>query len=395
MGEIARKMKVIMACREVYPFHYGYSGSPKYIYNLSKYLVKQGVDVEITTSLNSGKRRTEIYDGIKYTLIPPRTDRRLTALWCTLFGINLAQYLRGKDFDILHAYDVVPYVYLHLKNRAPVLYQPFGNEGLNMSKWVKRNVLLKLHDRFWAKPVWRYCGAHAELVAAEGDFQVEEMMNLYGIGRDRVSILPVGIDASFIKERLKARAIFREHLGLTDKDFVLLSVNALRPEKGIDYLIDALYILRHKLKNARLIIIGAGREEQKITDKIRGYNLIDSVKHIKNVPEDSLYDYYAMSDLYVSPTLQTDFILGILEAEVCGLPIVSTGQEWLIKEGENGYVVPQKTPQAMADAIIKVYEGNRKVMGIASQEIAEGYDFEHLAQLAIKIYQGLVRKTHL
>ncbi len=104
-------MKVIIACRDVYPFNYGYSGSPKYIYNLCKYLVKQGVDVEIATSLNSGKRRTEIYDGIKYTLIPPNTNKRLTAFWCSLFGINLVKYLRGKDFDILHGYDVVPYVF--------------------------------------------------------------------------------------------------------------------------------------------------------------------------------------------------------------------------------------------------------------------------------------------
>ena len=388
-------MKVIIACREVYPFHYGYSGSPKYIYNLGKHLVKQGVDVEIVTSLNSGKRRTEIYDGIKYTFIPPRTNRHLTALWCSLFGLNLARYLKRKDFDVLHAYDVVPYFYLHLKSRSPVLYQPFGNEGLNMAKWVKRNALLKLHDRFWAKPVWRYCGAHADLVVAEGDFQVEEMMNLYGIGRDRISILPVGIDSSFIKERLKARAISREHLGLTDNDFVLLSVNGLRPEKGINYLIDAFYILKNKLENARLVIIGAGPEEQRIMDKIRRYNLTDNVRHLKNVPEDALYDYYALADLYISPTLQRDFILGILEAEVCGLPVVSTGQEWLVKEGVNGYIVPQKNPQAMAEAIIKVYEGNREEMGKASQEIAMDYDFEHLATSATKIYQRLARKTHL
>ena len=388
-------MKVIIACREVYPFHYGYSGSPKYIYNLSKYLVKQGVDLEIVTSLHGGKRRSEIYDGIKYTLVPPRTNRRFTALWCLLFGINLARYLKGKDFDVLHAYDVAPYAYLHLKNRAPVLYQPFGNEGLNMPKWVKRNALLKFYDRFWAGPVWRYCGSHAELVAAEGDFQVEEIMNLYGIGRDRISIIPVGVDSSFIKGRLKARRISQGHLGLTDNDFVLLSVNALRPEKGISYLIDAFDILRHRLEHAKLVIIGAGIEERRITDKIRRYNLTDSVRHLKNVPEDSLYDYYALADVYISPTLQHDFILGILEAEVCGLPVVSTGQEWLIKEGINGYVVPQKDPGAMAEAITKVYEGNREVMGRTSQAVAKDYDFKHLAQSAIRIYQSLARKTHL
>ena len=49
----------------------------------------------------------------------------------------------------------------------------------------------------------------------------------------------------------------------------------------------------------------------------------------------------------------------------------------------------------MAEAIIKVYEENREAMGIASQEIAKDYDSEHLAGLAIKMYQRLARKARL
>lgn len=383
-------MKVVMACREVYPFHYAHSGSPKYIYYLSKYLVKQGLDVEIvTSSVNKDKKRTEVFDGIRYTLLPPRTNRRLPAFWQQLFNINVARYLSGKSFDVLHGYDVVPYAYLHLKNRVPVLYQPFGNEGLLTQKIVRRNMIKKMYVRILAQPMWRYCGTHAELVVAEGDFQIEEMIELYRVSRENVSILPVGIDLPFIQEKLKARTISREQLGLSDNDFVLLTANTLNTVKGINYLVDAFYLLTKNLGNVKLIIIGRGPEEQRIIDQIRRYDLSASVRHLKDVSEDSLYDYFALSDLYVSPTLQRDFIMGILEAEACGLPIVSTGQEWLIKEGINGYVVPQKDPQAMAEAIFKVYNSDRKAMGIASREIAKDYDFEAIAKRAIELYQIL------
>ena len=392
-------MKIVVACQNPYPFCSRYGGESKYIYYLSKYLVKRGVEVEIVASLDNGKRRTEIYDGIRYTLIPPSFKPRAFLmepfLRSLLLSINVAGYLKGKDFDVLHGYFVIPYAYLHLKKRAPVLYQPFGNEGLTVAKMLKRTILLKIYDRFLMKPLYRYCGRHSEAIAAEGDFQVAEMAQLYGIDVNRVFVLPVGVDCSFIKERLRVKAVLRSDLGLTENDFVLISVNMLSLVKGINYLIDAFHIVKQKLTNAKLLLIGTGNEEKRIEAQINNYCMKDSVIHLRDVSEDTLYDYYAISDLYVSPTLQKDFIMGILEAEVCGLPIVSTGQEWLIKEGVNGYVVPQKDPQALAEGITKVYEGNGKAMGMASQEIAKDYDFEHLAELAVKIYQRLAIKTHL
>ena len=381
-------MKVIMAYQAAYPFHYHYTGSVKYVYYLSKYLVKYGLDVEIVTSLNSGKKRTEIYDGIKYTLLPPSTDRRVTALWCLLFSINLARYLKKKRFDILHGYEVVPYAYLHLRNRAPVVYQPFGNEGLTISH---TRPLAKIYEQILVKPFWRYCGANADVIAAEGDFQLNAMMKLYSVSREKVFILPVGIDSSFIMERLKVSTISRDQLGLADNDFVLISINTLNAVNGINHLVDAFYFVKQKLANARLIIIGTGMEEERITSQIKKYGLMDSIIHLKNISENLLYDYYALSDLYVSPTLLPDFIMGILEAEACGLPIVSTGQDWLIKEGTNGYVVPQKDPVAMAEAVFKIYSGELKSMGLASREISRDYDFKTIAKKAIELYQKLVR----
>ena len=377
-------MKVVLACCGT-DYYYGF---PKYFYLLAKYLAKQDIEVELIIDSEKGREKVkEACGDVKTTVIRPSTGVGVNVLRRSLYSVNLARYLRNKNFDILHTGGTIPFAYLHIKNRKPTVFQPFGNEAFTQPDALQAKGLRQMFYRLLAQPVWRYCGVHADAIAAEGEFQIEGMMELYGASRDKIFILPAGVDSAFIKERLKVITVSREELGLTASDFVLLSVNTLDVVKGINYLIDAFYLVKQKLANARLVIIGAGPEETNIYNQIKSCRLWNSIVHLKNVPEATLYDYYALSDLFVSPTLQKDFIMGILEAEVCGLPIVSTGQDWLVKDGGNGYVVPQKDPVAMAEAILKIYEGDRKAMGLASQQIAKEYDFEAIAKLAIKRYQ--------
>ncbi|MGB8707604.1 MAG: glycosyltransferase family 4 protein [Dehalococcoidia bacterium] len=385
-------MKVILACCGTSHYY----GFPKYFYLLAKYLAKQGIEVELVIDSEKGREKVkEVCGNVNTTIIRPSTGVGVNFLRRSLYSINVARYLRDKNFDILHTGGTIPFAYLHAKNRAPTVFQAFGNESFTHLNVLQMSSPMQMFYRLLAQPTWKYCGSHADVIAAEGEFQIEEMMEVYAVSRDKIFILPVGIDSAFIKQALDIRTVSREELGLTASDFTLLSVNTLDVVKGINYLIDAFYLVRQKLANARLIIIGAGPEETNIYNQIKAYQLADSIIHLKNVPEATLYDYYALSDLFVSPTLQKDFIMGILEAEVCGLPIVSTGQDWLIREGENGYVVPQKDPAAMADAILKIYKGNRKTMGIASQKIAREYDFEAITKLAIKQYQKMLSQRNI
>jgi len=382
-------MKVVLTCNGTRRYY----GAAKYFYFLAEYLVKEGIDVEVIVDSVKGKGKlAEICRHVKSTVIGPATAGRMNTLTSALYSLNLARYLKDSSFDILHTYSTMPLFYLALSNRAPTVFQVFGNEGFTEPEALKARSLSKIYYHFLVQPAWRYCAARADAVAAEGEFQIEEIAKTCRVSRDKIVVLPIGVYSAFIKERLKAKRITRKQLGLTENDFVLLSVSNLYAIKGISYLIDAFRLVRQKLAEARLIIIGAGPEEQSMYSQIRAYRLTDSIIHLKNVPEGALYDYYALSDLYVSPILQRDFIMGILEAEVCGLPIVSTGQEWLIRQGESGYVVPPRDPAAMAKAILKVYSKDRKAMGILSKKIAQDYDFELTTKETIKLYQNLLDK---
>jgi len=151
-------------------------------------------------------------------------------------------------------------------------------------------------------------------------------------------------------------------------------------------------------KNARLIFIGGASRplHQSVYDglirRAVEYGLGNRVICLQNVPEDLLYDYYRLSDVYVSSTSQQDWIMSIAEAMVCGLPIVSRGQEFMVYEGVNGLVVPPPDAKIMAEAILKLYndKDKRQAMGNESKKIVQQYDWDKVAGEIVKKYESLL-----
>ena len=105
----------------------------KYFYYLAKHLVKQGIDVEILTSLASSQVRSREYDGIKYTFLPPGIPTKgvrklLFGLAYNHFNLSVLRYLTKAHFDVVHGCAGVHF-YSLLRNRKPVVIQPFGLEN--------------------------------------------------------------------------------------------------------------------------------------------------------------------------------------------------------------------------------------------------------------------------
>lgn len=392
-------MKVILTTPLVYPFH-PYGGVEKYVYALAGALVAEGIDVEIVASLPEGRQRRETHEGIAYTFVPPYINWAKPALLPTLyhlpFTFNVAGYLRKQSFDILHSYGINPYAYLHLRGRVPVVYQPFervyATRGLPMvgdkTRWLKRRLVHRVVRHFDV-----YSITHADAIASEGDFQNETLAQLLGDNCQRIFNLPVGVNIQSIDKVLKSGKLSRQDLGLSSNNLILISVNRLDKVKGINYLVDAFALVKHKVRNAKLILIGTGPDEERIKGQIEANNLTDSIVPLKNIPEDLLYQYYALSDIYVSPTLQTGSIMSMLEAMVCAKPVVSTGQDFWVKDGVNGHLVPQRDPAAMAQAILDMYKtGKCREFGRMSRKIAQDFDYPVIARMAIEEYEKLLGK---
>lgn len=393
-----RKLKVVLPFRTTMDFHGSYDGGCKYIYNFSRYLVRNGVDVTIITSLTKDKSLREAEkDGVKYKFIEPdlSEDRKklipFNSPYKLLFSWNLAKELRKMDFDILHSFEMLSYFYLKFFKKKPVIFQGWGLEPIYGPEALSQKGWRKILATLTVKNPWLYCMRKSDLIASEGDFQLKHLTDL-GFSRKKVFPLLIGTDLELIEGYKKTWKDMREELGVKKSDYLILSVCQIAPDKGIADMVNAFSIVKKKIPNAKMLFIGRGSLEEMFHDMVKKNGLEGSVMHRKNIPEKDLYDYYFSSDVYVNAATQHDWIMGLAEAMACSLPVVSSAQPFLVRDKVNGFVVGMENPEGLAKGIIKIFEEKLgKEFGIAGKKFAQEYSWDSIAKVAIGRYNKLVK----
>lgn len=416
-------MKIILAAKSVYPFH-PVGGVQKYVYYFAKHLMAQGADVEVVAPCDAGRPRREIFEGLRYTLLKPAIYRYLEYpigwLGVHLFSRSLAKYLRNKDFDILHSFDMTAYHYVRRKNRRPVAAQIFTDNylcnpinSLNPLKFFqftaaefkdikdKKIVLSRssslgvktkyfLQYGFKIKPMYKLLRS-SDRVLIEAEIFKKDIISLFELEEAKCGVLPVGVDFAAIQEGCKDARMTREDLGLKQEDCVLITVNRLAADKGVDKIILAMAQIVPQHPQVKLIIIGTGYQKEEIQRMIQSMGLSRHVMHLEKIEERKLYSFYQISDIYMCAFSYPGSSVSTVEAMACGLPVITTAQPWLVPEGNNGIVLENNRPCEIALAVIRLIQENQlRQKGKFSEEIVRQYSWSLIAQSAVKDYERLL-----
>lgn len=135
--------------------------------------------------------------------------------------------------------------------------------------------------------------------------------------------------------------------------------------KGHKYLIDACKILvKSSFANFQCIFYGNGPLRKELADYVNGVNLSDFIKINSAIPHEKLIKMYRDKkiDLVILPSIDTDngehegIPVSLMEAMAHGIPVISTdtGSIPEILSDDAGIIVKQKSPQELADAIVKL-----------------------------------------
>ena len=183
---------------------------------------------------------------------------------------------------------------------------------------------------------------------------VEETVREYGF-KGKVEVVENGIDYGDMKidnlAEFKREA--REKCGISDDEISLLFVGQHIWEKGIGIIIEALDLIKDRIK-FKMTFIGDGYAKNDLRELIKKKGLEEKVRMLDVITDrEELGMYYASSDLFLFPSYYDNAPLVVREAASMGTPSVipsgSTASE-VIKDGENGFLV-HGTPVAYAELL--------------------------------------------
>ncbi len=263
----------------------------------------------------------------------------------------------GESFDVAHIDSGAPRTLKYLKSKGTKIVI-----DISMTPWLVSERLKNIHNSA------NYITAPSPLV--------EKVLRSSGVEAD-IAIIPFGVDAKkfkpeFKKENKKIRFVF---------------VGTVFKRKGVDTLIEAWKELN--LENAELHFYGRIRRELKgyfrETKKcnIISYGFVDVSKELPK------------NDVFVLPSLREGSAKAVYEALACGLPIITTPNAGsVIREKEEGFLVPAKDKEAIKEKILYFYNNPEKIreMGKRGRKLAEEYSWKRYSESVYNIYKKVLEE---
>ncbi|MDL4818458.1 glycosyltransferase [Actinomadura opuntiae] len=147
---------------------------------------------------------------------------------------------------------------------------------------------------------------------------VAARLRAWGVPRDRITVIPNGIEPAAFAFDQARRAATRHRLGIPPDAHVVGAVGRLVPTKRFGLLVAAVA----RMPGARLLIVGDGPERGRLHRLARDLRVLDRVVLAGGTGD--VAPALAAMDVFAAPSTQETFGLGVLEALAAGLPVVRT-----------------------------------------------------------------------
>ncbi|WP_235822782.1 glycosyltransferase [Cytobacillus massiliigabonensis] len=270
-------------------------------------------------------------------------------IWFLQTVLNLL--FKGKKYDVVHAHYVFPSGML-ARAYKKLWKTPFvvTSHGGDIDRMAKKNARI----RGWTTAILR----EADHVIAVGDALYEEINKQYGVERDRLSILNMGVNRDVFKPYPKKD--IRAELGINENEKPILFVGNMIREKGLNELLLAFKTVKEKVPEAALYLIGASRNEayrQELEEIIKSEEL-QTVAFKDPLPQMELAKWMSAAEVFVLPSHIEGFGLVAVEAMSCHTPVVGSevgGLSYLLRD-DYGILSAPKNPASLAEGILKVIE---------------------------------------
>jgi glycosyltransferase involved in cell wall biosynthesis len=205
----------------------------------------------------------------------------------------------------------------------------------------------------------------------------------YGVQRDRVHVIPVGVETDVFSPPTAPRVPGR----------IVAVSSSDSPMKGARVLLEAVAKLRTE-RDVELVVVGRPRADGPVARAVDELGIADAVRFVTGLPDPALADLFGSAEVAVVPSLYEGFSIPAVEAMACATPLVaSRGGALPEVVGDCGVLVEPGNPSDLADALAGLLddEPRRLRLGAAGRRrVEERFTWRAMATATAAVYAQAV-----
>ena len=308
------------------------------------------------------------------------------------FDPSVLRALQGivekHDINLIHGHDYKTdfFAYLlrkwYLKRPVKLVSTAHAWVMIGPRGWLYRRLDLWLMNRF-------------DHLIAVSEATKAEMVSA-GIPDRSITVIHNGIDTDTWSPGSTPEDL-RDALGFKGVFPVIGYVGRVMPEKDLEtWILSAATVAEH-YPQAQFLLVGDGRDSstlEQLNDLGVRLGIQDRLNFIGY--RENLLPVYATMDLFVLSSLREGLPNSVLEAMAMGLPVVSTdvgGTRELVADGETGYIVPQKDPDRLSEAVLNILSSDQRRLGMGRagrMRTEEKFSFDRRLRRVEALYEHIL-----
>ncbi len=229
-------------------------------------------------------------------------------------------------------------------------------------------------------------------LVALSEIERKRMLNL-GLDGTKIRLIPNGIDIAAFKH-LPHRESFRRRMGIQNH-LILYAGRIDTEDKGCDVLVEAVSIAQHTIGDCTLVFSGPDWGSQEYLQTLSVQRKVRAV-FTGTLDLEDLKSAFVACDVFVLPSVREAVGLSIIEAMLCGAPVVATrvgGIPSLVQDEETGLLVSPRDPRAMAEAICRIIQDRRLSTRLAARgrELGARYSIDSTVTQLERFYDQILQ----
>ncbi len=355
--------------------HFNTGGITTYILTLVKGFIQRGHKVIVVSSGGELVDCLQQMGGAHMKMDILTKSELDPKIYLTAF--KLRKIVKEKNIDVIHSHTRVTQVLgqvLSFLTKIPYVATCHGFYKLRLSR------------RWW--PCW------GDAAIAISPPVQKHLIKDFGVPEKKIFLVHNGIDVSrFPVPDERSREEKRRQHGLSGH-LVIGIIARLADVKGHSVLVRALPKVLRKFSNAKLLIVGKGKEEENLRRLVQQLDLGEYVTFMSMVNRTA--EILPLFDVSVLPSLDEGLGISIMEAQIMSVPVIATnvgGIPSLVKDGQPGLLVPPNDADALAEAIIKVVSDKelaRRLGAQAREFILKEFNSDLMVEDTLEVYRKVI-----